>query len=126
MPISVVLGGPTLDKLGALAGVPADTPDFEVLGSFYGQPARIVKCETNDLYVPANAEIVLEGEVMTTEGWVHDEGPYGEFTGMYGGGIKHNPRAVIHCMTFRKSAIYQHATIGGNTRDTPTTWCRCQ
>jgi len=113
MPVAIVLGGPTLDKMAALAGVPPETPDFEVLGSFYGQPAKLVKCETNDLFVPANAEIVLEGEVMTIEGWIHDEGPYGEFTGMYGGGLKHNPRVVIHCMTFRKNAIYQHATIGG-------------
>jgi 2,5-furandicarboxylate decarboxylase 1 len=113
MPMTIVLGGPTLDKLAALAGVPPETPDYEVLGSFYGHPAQLVKCETNDLLVPANAEIVLEGELLTTEGWVHDEGPYGEFTGMYGGGLKHNPRFVIHCMTYRKGGIYQHATIGG-------------
>jgi len=113
MPVAIVLGGPTLDKIAALAGVPPETEDFEVLGSFYGAPAHLVKCETNDLYVPANAEIVLEGEVITTEGWVWDEGPYGEFTGMYGGGMKHNPRVVIHCMTYRKGAIYQTATIGG-------------
>ena len=112
MPVAIVFGGPTLDKMAELAGVPSETPDFEVLGSFYGHAAQVVKCETNDLYVPANAEIVLEGDVMTTEGWVHDEGPYGEFTGMYGGGLKHNPRVVIHCMTFRKNAVYQHATIG--------------
>ena len=113
MPVAIVIGGPTLDKIAALAGVPPETEDFEVLGSFYGAPAELVKCETNDLLVPANAEIVLEGEVITTEGWIHDEGPYGEFTGMYGGGMKHNPRVVIHCMTYRKGAIYQTATIGG-------------
>jgi 4-hydroxy-3-polyprenylbenzoate decarboxylase len=113
MPVAVVLGGPTLDKLAALAGVPANTPDFEVLGSFYGAPAKLVKCETNDLLVPANAEIVLEGEIMTTEGWVHDEGPFGEFTGMYGGGLKHNPIFRVQCMTYRKGGIYQYATVGG-------------
>jgi 2,5-furandicarboxylate decarboxylase 1 len=113
MPVAIVLGGPTLDKIAALAGVPPNTYDFEVLGSFYGHPAQLVKCETVDLMVPANAEIVLEGEVILTEGWVHDEGPYGEFTGMYGGGLKHNNRVIIHCMTYRKGGIYQHATIGG-------------
>src|SRR5271169_1920831 len=113
MPVAIVLGGPTLDKMAALAGVPPGTEDFEVLGSFYGGPAELVKCETNDLLAPANAEIVLEGRVIVTEGWIHDEGPYGEFTGMYGGGMKHNPRVVIHCMTYRKGAIYQTATIGG-------------
>ena len=91
MPVAIILGGPTLDKLAALAEVPPETPDYEVLGSFYGQPAKLVKCETNDLLVPANAEIVLEGEVITSEGWVHDEGPYGEFTGMYGGGLNTTP-----------------------------------
>ena len=113
MPIAIVLGGPTLDKIAALAGVPPETEDFDVLGSFYGAPAELVKCETSDLFVPANAEIVLEGEVIATEGWIYDEGPYGEFTGMYGGGMKHNPRVVIHSMTYRKGAIYQTATIGG-------------
>ena len=63
--------------------------------------------------MPANAEIVLECELMATEGLTHDEGPYGEFTGMYGGGIKANFRAVVKAMTFRKGGIFQHATIGG-------------
>src|SRR5271154_6465671 len=101
MPVAIVLGGPTLDKMAALAGVPPETEDFEVLGSFYGAPAELVKCETNELLAPANAEIVLEGRVIVTEGWVHDEGPYGEFTGMYGGGMKHNPRVAIHVLDVR-------------------------
>jgi len=112
-PVSIVVGGPTIDKLALIAGVPNDTNDWEVLGSFYGAPAKMVKSETNDLLVPANAEIVLEGEIITSEGWIHDEGPYGEASGMYGGGLKHNCRVVISCMTFVKSGIYQHATIGG-------------
>ena len=114
LPAAVVIGGPLVDKIAALTGVPVDTDDFEVLGGFYGKPAQLVKCETIDVLVPANAEIVLEGEIIATEGWVHDEGPYGEFTGMYGGGIKHNVRYKIHCMTYRKGGIYQHATIGGS------------
>jgi 2,5-furandicarboxylate decarboxylase 1 len=73
----------------------------------------LVKCETIDVLVPANAEIVIECELMASEGLTHDEGPYGEFTGMYGGGIKKNYRAVVKGMTYRKGGIYQHATIGG-------------
>ena len=42
--------------------------DFEVLGSFYGHPAKLVRCRTIDLLVPANAEIVIECELMATEG----------------------------------------------------------
>jgi UbiD family decarboxylase len=59
--------------------------------------------------VPANAEVVLECELMATEGWVHDEAPFGEFTGMYGGGLKHNVRAVVKAITHRKSGIFHGA-----------------
>jgi 4-hydroxy-3-polyprenylbenzoate decarboxylase len=112
--VAIVIGGPLVDKIAALTGTTPDTDDFEVLGGFYGHPAKLVRCETIDVLVPANAEIVLECELMATEGWTHDEGPYGEFTGMYGGGIKHNVRVVVRCMTYRKGGIYQHATIGGS------------
>jgi 2,5-furandicarboxylate decarboxylase 1 len=114
LPAAIVIGGPIVDKIAALTGVPPDTDDFEVLGAFYGAPAKLVRCETIDVLVPANAEIVLEGEILANEGWTHDEGPYGEFTGMYGGGMKHNPIFRVHCMTFRKHGIFQQATIGGS------------
>ncbi len=110
--LAVVIGGPIVDKLAALQGSSDDVDDFEVLGSFYGQPAKLVKCETIDVLVPANAEIVLECELLAVEGWVHDEGPFGEFTGMYGGGLKHNIRCIVKAMTYRKGGIYQYATIG--------------
>src|SRR3954470_1445388 len=111
--LAIVVGGPTLDKMAALVGVPSDTDDFEVLGAFYGHAAKLVKCEMIDVLVPANAEIVLECELMDTEGWVYDEGPYGEFTGMYGGGVKQKPRPKVKAMTYRKGGICQRCTIGG-------------
>lgn len=113
LPMAMIIGGPIIDKMAALTSVPSTVDDWDVLGGIYGHPANLVKCETIDLYVPANAEIVLEGELLATEGWTHDEGPYGEFTGMYGGGLKRNPVFKVHCITHRKNAIYQHATIGG-------------
>jgi len=51
--------------------------------------------------------------MMTSEGWVYDEGPYGEYTGTYGSGLPKNCRFVVDCITFRKGGIYQYATIGG-------------
>ncbi len=109
---AIVIGAPILDKLAALKGFPPDVDDFEVLGSFYGEPAKMVKCETIDVEVPANAELVIECKIMATEGWVHDEAPFGEFSGMYGGGLKHNVRAVVTAITHRKDPIFQYATIG--------------
>ncbi len=112
MPVAVVIGGPTLDKIASMYSFPG-VDDWDVLGGFYGEPARVVKCETNDLTVPANAEIVLEGRIMTSEGWIYDEGPYGEATGTYGGGLPRNCRLIVDCVTHRKNCVFQHATIGG-------------
>jgi UbiD family decarboxylase len=112
MPVAVVIGGPALDKIAAMFSFPG-VDDWDVLGGFYGEPAKVVKCETNGLTVPANAEIVIEGRMITSEGWVYDEGPYGEYTGTYGGGLPKNCRFVADCITYRRGGIYQYATIGG-------------
>jgi 4-hydroxy-3-polyprenylbenzoate decarboxylase len=112
MPVAVVIGGPVLDKIAAMFSFPG-VDDWDVLGGFYGEPAKVVKCETNGLTVPANAEIVIEGRMMTSEGWVYDEGPYGEYTGTYGGGLPKNCRFVADCITYRRGGVYQYATIGG-------------
>lgn len=112
MPIAIIIGAPTLDTVASDVSYPG-VDDWTILGGFFGEAAKLVKCETNDLTVPANCEIVLEGRVLIEEGWIHDEGPYGEFTGTYGGSLSHNPRVVIDCITHRKNAIYAHATVGG-------------
>ena len=112
MPVAIVIGGPTLDKIASMYSFPG-VDDWDILGGFYGEPAKVVKCETNDLTVPANAEIVLEGRIITSEGWIYDEGPYGEFSGTYGGGLPKNCRLLIDCITHRKNSVFQHATIGG-------------
>jgi UbiD family decarboxylase len=89
MPVAVVIGGPTLDKIASMFSFPG-VDDWDILGGFYGESAKVVKCETNDLTVPANAEIIMEGRMMTSEGWIYDEGPYGEYTGTYGAGLPKN------------------------------------
>ncbi len=86
---------------------------WDKLGGFIGGSAKVVKCETNNLLIPAIAEIVLEGRVITSEAMIHDEGPYGEFPENYGAGLPRNWKVEIDCITYRKGAIYQHATIGG-------------
>ncbi len=110
--IAVVLGLPTVDIIAALASTPFDIDEFGVLGGFRGEPAELVKCKTVDLSVPANAQIVLEAELQPG-GWIADEGPYGEFTGTYGSGLKHNPTVRIKAITYRQDAIFHSATHGG-------------
>ncbi len=115
MPVAVCVGGPTLDQISSMMRVPgAHIDGWDKLGGFLGGPAEVVKCETVDLTVPANAEIVLEGHVITSEDWIHDEGPYGEATGTYGTEpLAHNWNVKVDCVTYRRKAIYQHASIGG-------------
>ena len=76
-----------------------------------GAPMPVVKCVTNDLLVPADAECVLEG-YLSPEGHVEDEGPYGEFLGYYGG-VKRNPVFHLTAITRRKDALFQTTSIAG-------------
>ena len=115
MPVAVCVGGPTLDQISSMTRVPGARIDgWDKLGGFLGGPAEVVKCETVDLTVPANAEIVLEGHVLTSEDFIHDEGPYGEATGTYGPEwLGHNWNVKVDCVTYRRKAIYQYASISG-------------
>ncbi|MEM4417269.1 MAG: UbiD family decarboxylase [Nitrososphaerota archaeon] len=109
--VAVVVGLPTIDLLGSLISSPYDVDEYEVLGGIRGEPVELVKCETIDVYVPSNAEIVLECE-MPPIGWTADEGPYGEFTGTYGG-LKMNPVMRVKAITHRRNPIFLSATHGG-------------
>ena len=71
----------------------------------------IVKCVTNDIYVPADAEYVLEG-YLDSKGHAEPEGPYGEYVGYYGV-VKRNPVFHLTAITHRKDALFQTVTIGG-------------
>jgi 4-hydroxy-3-polyprenylbenzoate decarboxylase len=85
--------------------VPADEEgqtEYEAAGAWRGKATELVKCETNDLLVPANAEIVLEGEAIPVERTT--EGPHGESTGFYG----ENKQAFvikINCITHRHNPV---------------------
>ena len=87
-----------------------DLDEFALMGGIRGSAVPLVPCETVDLRVPADAEIVLEGRL---EGdWVNLEGPYGEYHGCYGAAHR-NPLFHITAITRRRDAIFQTATISG-------------
>src|SRR5215204_5992354 len=91
---------------------PCDFMDeLEVLGALRGAPVPIVKCVTNDIYVPADAEYVLEG-YLDPKGHTEPEGPFGEYVGYYGV-VKRNPVFHLTAITHRKDALFQTVTIGG-------------
>jgi len=89
-----------------LADFGEDELDFA--GGFKGKPVELVKCETSDLLVPANAEMIIEGEVPMD---VEDEGPYGEMYGYMGKQHK-NFYMNIKAITHRKNPIFVNSFTG--------------
>jgi UbiD family decarboxylase len=109
VPIAFVVGSHPVDHLAAVMRLPMD--DLALISSLRGAPLPVVKCVTNDVRVPADAEWVLEG-YLGEEGYQEPEGPYGEFLGYYGG-VKTNPIFHVTAVTRRRDALMQTLTIGG-------------
>ena len=110
VPVAYAVGSHPADFLAAMMAVP-NADEIHIVGAVRGAPAPIVKCVTSDIYVPADAEYVIEG-VLDPGGHVEPEGPYGEFMGYYGV-VKRNPLLRITAITQREDALFQTATIGG-------------
>lgn len=79
MPWALAFGVPPAAIMAASMPLPDGLSEAEYIGSLVGSPLEVTKCETNDLYVPANAEIVFEGSCSITE--TGGEGPFGEMHG---------------------------------------------
>jgi UbiD family decarboxylase len=94
--------------------VPEDTNDWDVVGGMRGQAVELVKCRTNDVSVPAHAEVVIEFEVDFTQTVV--EGPLGEYTGYY---TPAAPKPVVRptAITHRNGAYFQALLTGRPTTE---------
>jgi UbiD family decarboxylase len=113
MPIAVAIGWEP--SLGFCAGTPVakGVCEYDVMGAIRGQPVELVKCETVDLYVPATAEIVIEGYLgLDPQSYVM-EGPYAEFTGYLAGDRSPKPAIRVTCITHRNDPILR-GTIEGS------------
>jgi 2,5-furandicarboxylate decarboxylase 1 len=105
LPVAIAIGTGTPELLSAAYKAPPGFDEFAVAGALYGEPVQLTKCATLDLEVPANAEIVLEGEI-SADGWTIDEGRYGDFTG-HQCSIRWNPVFKVKAVTHRKNPIFQ-------------------
>ena len=109
LPVSFVVGAHPADHMAAMMRLPVD--ELGIVAMLRDAPLPVVKCVTNDIRVPADAEYVLEG-FFDARGHVEPEGPYGEFLGYYGA-LKRNPVFHLTAITRRRDALFQTATIGG-------------
>ena len=110
MPIAIFIGHHPLYYMAAAVTGPYGMDELEVAGSFLGEPVPLVRCETVDLEVPANAEIVLEGHVLPH--LREDEGPFSEFQDYYVAGMGKNPVAEFQAVTRRADAIFKAVQNG--------------
>ncbi len=110
MPVSVVLGGDPVLTYCATAPMPENLDEFILAGFLRNNPVKLVKCITNDLYVPDNADFVIEGYIDPTEEF-RIEGPFGDHTGFYSLADKY-PVFHVTCITHRNDAIYPATVVG--------------
>jgi 4-hydroxy-3-polyprenylbenzoate decarboxylase len=109
MPIAVAIGGDPATIFSAILPLPPSIDEMMFAGFLRGKPVEMVGCETSDLEVPANAEIVLEGYLNLGE--LRREGPFGDHTGFYSLDDDY-PVFHIECITHRKKPIYAATIVG--------------
>jgi 4-hydroxy-3-polyprenylbenzoate decarboxylase len=110
MPVSIFIGGDPVFTFAATAPLPDGLDEFLLAGYLRKKSVELVKCATNDLEVPANADFVIEGYVDPKEP-LREEGPFGDHTGYY---TLPEPYPVFHitAITHRKDAVYPATIVG--------------
>lgn len=114
-PVSIAIGADPATILATVTPVPDTLSEYAFAGLLRGSKTEVVKSLSNDLQVPASAEIVLEGVIEADE--IADEGPYGDHTGYYNE-VEKFPVFTVKRITHRKDPIY-HSTYTGRPPDEP-------
>ncbi|HUC16126.1 MAG TPA: UbiD family decarboxylase [Acetobacteraceae bacterium] len=109
MPVALVIGADPISNLVAGGALPYGVSESDVAGGLRGEALQLVKCETNDLYVPANAEMVIEAEIDTNS--LVSDGPFGEYTGHVTEPYR-APLARVTAVTHRRNPIHTMANMG--------------
>ncbi|HIE11903.1 MAG TPA: menaquinone biosynthesis decarboxylase [Desulfotomaculum sp.] len=109
LPVAVALGADPATIYAATAPLPQGVDELLLAGFLRREPVALVRCETVEIEVPANAEIVLEGYVDPEEKRL--EGPFGDHTGYYSL-ADYYPVFHVTCITHRRSPIYPATVVG--------------
>ena len=110
MPVSVTLGGDPVYAYASTAPLPENIDEYILAGFLRKKKVKLVKCVTNDLYIPYDADIVIEGFVNPEEEPVW-EGPFGDHTGFYSLADWY-PRFHVTCITHSRNAVYPATVVG--------------
>lgn len=110
MPVSVALGGDPAYIYSATAPMPDNMDEMLLAGMLRRRPVRLVQCLTNDLWVPADCDFIIEGYVDPTED-LAVEGAFGDHTGFYSLTDLY-PRFHVTAITSRRDAVYPATIVG--------------
>ncbi|ENO8810550.1 4-hydroxy-3-polyprenylbenzoate decarboxylase [Photobacterium damselae] len=114
-PVTVAFGADPATILGAVTPVPDTLSEYAFAGLLRGRRTEVVKSLSNDLDIPASAEIVMEGYIDPNEFAL--EGPYGDHTGYYNETEQHHVFTITH-LSMKQKPIY-HSTYTGRPPDEP-------
>ena len=110
MPVAVALGGDPAYTYAATAPLPDNMDEYMLAGFLRKRKVDLVKCITQDIEVPADADIIIEGYVDPAEDFFL-EGPFGDHTGYYSLEDWY-PKFHVSCITHRKDAVYPATIVG--------------
>ncbi|MGW7006241.1 UbiD family decarboxylase [Streptomyces sp. NPDC054933] len=110
MPFALFQGGNPAVPFVSGMPLPDGVEEVGYLGALLGEPLELVQCETVDLQVPANAEVVIEGHVSPKHTTV--EGPMGEFAGYRPNRTSLQPLYTIEAITHRDNPIWPTVVEG--------------
>jgi UbiD family decarboxylase len=104
-PVAISLGQEPSLLIAAGTNLAWGVPEYGFSGWMRGAPVETTKGVVTDLPIPATAEVVLEGEMLPPAAGTDIEGPFGEFSGYYGGGARPAPVTIIKSILYRNDPI---------------------
>lgn len=110
MPVTVTLGGDPVYTYAATAPLPEEIHEYLLAAFLRHRRVSLVKCLTNDIWVPADSDIVIEGYVDPSEE-LSIEGPFGDHTGFYSL-ADYYPLFHVTCITYRRNAVFPATIVG--------------
>src|SRR5258706_3669884 len=110
MPVAVALGGDPVYSYAATAPMPDGIDEYMLAGFIRKKKVELVQCLTQDVQVPSDADIIIEGYIDPEEEYIL-EGPFGDHTGYYSL-ADYYPRFHITCITHRRDAVYPATIVG--------------
>ncbi|RLM88511.1 UbiD family decarboxylase [Halobellus sp. Atlit-38R] len=122
MPVAIAVGVEPAAQFTASMWIPTGSDEAAFAGGLKGEPIELVECTTNDLKVPASAELVIEGQILPGERL--DEGPFGDYFGYMHGPRRSMPVLEVEAVTHREQPLIPFCVEGsgvGYSQNTSST-----